>query len=90
MHPGDPYWAQRKCPRQTGPGSILEGDGMEINIAQSPYAFLRIIPLKNVALKDEFWSGRQSNALSCVGCLFFMLVVSLLTISGLGSDHHTL
>ena len=32
---------------------------MEINTAQSPYALLKTIPLKNACLIDGFWSGRQ-------------------------------
>lgn len=34
---------------------------MEINTTQSPYALLKTIPLKNVSLKDGFWSGRQAT-----------------------------
>jgi DUF1680 family protein len=33
---------------------------MEINSTRSPYAHLKTIQLKNVSVRDGFWSGRQS------------------------------
>ena len=33
---------------------------MEINTIHSPYALLKTLPLKNVTLRDGFWSGRQA------------------------------
>jgi uncharacterized protein len=33
---------------------------MQIDTTHSPYAHLKTIPLKNVSVKDGFWSGRQA------------------------------
>ena len=47
---------------------------MEVNTAQSPYALLKTIPLKNVSVRDGIWSERQELAMGhelyCAGHLF--------------------
>ena len=72
MNPVITYLAQRKCLHQLDPDSILEGDDMDINTVHSSYALLKLktILLKNVSVKDGFWSGPQSSALSGAGCFF--------------------